>query len=80
MQYDRIDFSDGIDINKTGASKECTICDYRYFKCIGYKFEPLVCNGCHDVLMLACELQNIAILQVTIDFFLPKIKAFFHED
>ena len=28
LQYDRIDVSEGIDINKTSASKECDICHY----------------------------------------------------
>ena len=26
LHYDRIDFSDGIDVNKTSESKECDIC------------------------------------------------------
>ena len=28
---DRINVSEGIDINKTNQSKECDICHYRYF-------------------------------------------------
>ena len=28
LQYDRIDLSVGIDINKTGVPKECIICHY----------------------------------------------------
>ena len=28
LYYDRIDVSEGIDINKTNASKECAICHY----------------------------------------------------
>ena len=32
LQYDRIDVSEGIDINKTSASKERDICHYWYFK------------------------------------------------
>ena len=28
LQYERIDISKGIDINKTGASKECVISHY----------------------------------------------------
>ena len=43
-------------------SKECIICHYWYFKYIGYKFEPGIYNGCHDVLMMTYELKNIAIL------------------
>ena len=31
LEYDRIDISEGIDINKTNASKECYICDYLFF-------------------------------------------------
>ena len=31
LEYDRIDISEGIDINKTNSSKECDICHYRYF-------------------------------------------------
>ena len=29
--YDKIDISEGIDVNKTSASKECDICCYWYF-------------------------------------------------
>ena len=64
MQYDRIDASEGVDISKTDVSKECIICRYCYFKDIGYAFEPYVCNGCHNVNIMACELKNIAILNV----------------
>ena len=28
LYFDRIDVSEGIDINKTGVSKECHICHY----------------------------------------------------
>ena len=62
LQYEKIDVSEGIDTNKTSASKECMLCHYLYFKDVGFKFEPHVCNKCHDVLMTACELKNIAIL------------------
>ena len=33
-------------------------------KDVGYNFEPNVCNKCHDALMTAYELKNIAILNV----------------
>ena len=32
LYFDRIDVSEGIDINKTNASKECDICHYWYFE------------------------------------------------
>ena len=31
LEYDKIDISEGIDINKTSASKECDVCHYWYF-------------------------------------------------
>ena len=49
LQYNRTDASDGIDINKTDAPKECIICHYWYFKDVGYKFEPHACDGCQDI-------------------------------
>ena len=64
LQYENNDDPEGIDINKTCASKEYMLCHYWYFKDIGYKFESHVCNKCHDVLMAVYELQNIAILNV----------------
>ena len=57
-------FSEEIGINETCASKECMSFHYWYFKDIGYKFEPHVCNGCHEKTREAYELKNIAILNV----------------
>ena len=61
-QYQKIDISEGIDINKTSASKECELCHNWSFKDIGFKFEEHVCNKCHDLLIIAYYLKNIAIL------------------
>ena len=62
LQYEKIDVSEGININKTSASKECELCHYWFFKDIGFKFEEHVCNKCHDLLTMAYSLKNIAIL------------------
>ena len=40
------------------------LCHYWYFRDIGYKFEPCICNGRLDISMMAYELKNIAILNV----------------
>ena len=34
------------------------LCHYWYFKDVEFKFEPHVCNKCHDVLMNAYELKK----------------------
>ena len=59
LQYDRINISEGIDIKKTNASKECKICHYWYFK-----YEPHLCNGCHGLMQKAVSFNNIAIVYV----------------
>ena len=64
LEHDRIDISEGIDIKKTKASKECTICHYWYFKGVVFKYEPHFCNGCHGLLQKAVSFNNIAIVYV----------------
>ena len=62
LQYEKIDVSEGIDINKTSASKESELCHYWFFKDVGFKLEQHVFNGCHYLLTMAHSLENIAIL------------------
>ena len=64
LQYKKVDVSEGIDTDKTSSLKECMLCHYWYFKDVGFKFEPHVCNKCHNALMTAYELKNIAFLNV----------------
>ena len=49
IYFDRIDVSEGIDVNKSCASEECHICLYWYFLNYSFKFQPNVCNRCHDL-------------------------------
>ena len=64
LEYDGIDISEGIDIKKANASKECKVCHYWYFKDIGLKYEPHLCNGCHGVMQKAVSFNNDAIVYV----------------
>ena len=64
IEYKRIDISEGIDVNKTNLSKECDICHYWYFKDIGFKYEPYLCNRCHDLMQKAMGFNNIAIAYI----------------
>ena len=43
LQYFKIDVSEGIDANKTSASKECRLLAFYYwfFKDIGFKFADM---------------------------------------
>ena len=64
LKYDRIDISEGIDIKKTNASKECKICHYWYFKDIVFKYEPHLCNGCHGLMQKTITFNDVAIVYV----------------
>ena len=64
LEYDRIDISEGIDVNKTNLSKECELCHCWYFKNIGFKYEPYLCNGCLNLMQKAMSFNNVAFAYV----------------
>ena len=64
LHYVRIDLLEGIDVNKSNKSKECRICHYWYFLESGDKYEPELCNGCHDISMMAYESENNVVLKI----------------
>ena len=64
LEYERIDISEGIDVNKTSVSKECYVCHYLYFKDVNFKYEPYLCNGCLDLMQKAISFNNVAIVYV----------------
>ena len=64
LKYDRINISEEIDVNKTNASNKCDICHFWYFKDIGFKYEPYLCYGCHDLTQKAISFNNATIVCV----------------
>ena len=64
LYYDRIDVSERIDVNKTSETVECNICHYWYFFKERFKFQPYVCNRCHDLIMSSVKLSDIGILKI----------------
>ena len=64
LYFDRIQDSEGVDINKTSTLKECDICHYWYFLNYSFKFQTNVCNRCHDLLMMSLNLSDIAIINI----------------
>ena len=63
IYFDRIDVSEGTDVNKISASKECDICHHWYFLNYSFKFKRIVSNRCHDLLM-SVNLSDIAVLNI----------------
>ena len=64
VEYDKLDISEGIDINKNTASKERGICHYWYFSDKNFKYEPYLCNGCHDLTQKAIIFNDLAIVSI----------------
>ena len=64
LEYDRIDISEGIDVNKTNLSRECKICHYWYFLDKNFIYGPYLCNGCYNIMQKSMYFKNIAIVYV----------------
>ena len=62
LEYDRIDISEEIDIDKTNKSKECDICHYWYFLEKNFNYEKYLCNGCHDLKQKAMSFNDVTIV------------------
>ena len=60
LKYDRIDISEGIDVNKTNESKEC----YWYFLNKIFRYGPYTCDGCYDIVQRSTDFKNIAIVHI----------------
>ena len=59
IEYDRIDFAEGIDLTKTKlVSRECWLCGYYYFLDQNFNYEKHLCNGYPDMSMKANSMHN----------------------
>ena len=59
LHYDRINVHEGINVNKISKLKSVIFVTIGNFLSKGFKFQPLVCNRCYDLLMMP---MNLAIL------------------
>ena len=64
LAYERIDISDGIDVNKSDESKDCTFCHYWYFSDKRFSYGPYFCYGCYNMTQKCNKLKNIAIVLI----------------
>ena len=44
--------------------KKCDICHYWYFKNIGFKYKPYLCNGCHGLMQKATSSNDVVVIYV----------------
>ena len=62
LEYDKIDFSEGIDVNKTDKSKQSMLCHYWYFLNKNFTNGPHLCDGCYNIMQKSNNLKNIAVV------------------
>ena len=63
LEYDRINISEGIDINKCEeTSREYSLCKFYYFFDKNFSYGPYLCAGCYDMSMKAVSMQNLTII------------------
>ena len=63
LYYGRIDISERINLTKSSSNIECMICHYCFFN-HGFKFQDSICNGCHGLIILSVNINDIAIITV----------------
>ena len=64
LYYDRIDVSEGIDINKSSKLKKFNISHNWYFLHTEFKIQVDVWNRYHDVLMMSMNLSVLPVLNI----------------
>ena len=60
LEYDRIDTSERVDVNKTNGLRGCIICHHWFFFEINFKFQSKVCACCHDLIQNAMIFSDVA--------------------
>ena len=63
LVYERIDTSDGIDVNKSDKSNT-VCCHYWYFSDKSFSNGPYLCDGCYNTMQKCNKLKNIAIIHI----------------
>ena len=68
LVYERIDISDGMDVNKSYESKERTLCHYWYSLEKSFSYGPYLCYGCYNI-----NVKNVINLKIVLLFILEKV-------
>ena len=63
LEYDRIDLSAGIDVNRCeDTSRKCSLCQYYYFLNKNFNYQRYLYDGCHDMSVKALSMQHLTII------------------
>ena len=64
LKYEKIKISEGIDVDKTNKSKECTLCHYWYFVDKNLSYGPYLCDDCYNIMQKSINFKNNATVHV----------------
>ena len=64
IEYERINISEKIDVDKTNKSKECILCHYWYILHKNFSYGPYVCDDCYNFSQKSIDFKNIAIVHI----------------
>ena len=64
LEYEKIDVSDGIDVDMSDKSKECMFCHYWCFLDNSFSYGQYLCNGCYNMMQKCNKLKNIAFIHI----------------
>ena len=64
LEYDRIDISEGIDVNKKMHQKNLIFVTIGILKILVLNMKLYLCNGCHDLMQKAMSFNDVAIVYV----------------
>ena len=59
LVYEKIDVSDGIDVDMSDKSKKCMLCHYWYFLDKNFSYGPYLCDGFYNMMQKCSKLKNI---------------------
>ena len=71
LKYDKIDISEGIDVDNTNEWRECKFCHYWYFVNKKVSYGPFTCDGCYDMV------QRWTDFKILLFFILKKVHTEF---
>ena len=46
LKYDKVNITEGIDVDKTNKPRECMFCHYWYYLIKNFSYGPFTCDGC----------------------------------
>ena len=64
LKYDKIDITEGIDLDKTNKSRECMFCHHWYYLNKNFSYGLFTCDGYYKIVQESIDFKDIAIIRV----------------